>query len=390
MRTWLFRALSIATLSMLADCGASQTPSGVSQQALPAQKPLAKAFNVVHRFGGAGDGSNPTAGLVAIDGTLYGTTNRGGSYGYGTVYSIDPAGNEIVLHSFGGSAGDGVQPEAGLVDVDGTLYGTTSGGGMANNGGTVFSITQTGTEKVLYSFTFSGTGGAAPVAALTNVNGTLYGTTGAGAKGYGTVFSITTDGTFKPLHEFGNGHDGKNPQAALLSVKNTLYGTTVYGGASGSGTVFRISTAGKEQVLLSFYYKGALPKAGLVYKGGLLYGTTSEGGSYYGNLGTVFSIDTSGTENVVLMFKGTDGSDPVAGLTNVNGVLYGTTLTGGADNFGTVYEITRDNNEIVLHSFGGQSGLSPYAGLLELNGTLYGTTFGGGKSAHGNVFSITR
>ena len=106
--------------------------------------------------------------------------------------------------------------------------------------------------------------------------------------------------------------------------------------------------------------------------------------------GTIFSVYSTGSENLVHRFKGTpDGRNPVAGLTNVNGVLYGTTLQGGANNLGTVFELTRDNNEIVLHSFGGQTGLSPYAGLLELNGTLYGTTYGGGKNAHGNVFSLT-
>ena len=45
------------------------------------------------------------------------------------------------------------------------------------NCGTVFSITTDGTEKVLYSFAGGSRDGSSPVAPLLNVKGTLYGTT---------------------------------------------------------------------------------------------------------------------------------------------------------------------------------------------------------------------
>ncbi len=48
-------------------------------------------------------------------------------------------GAETVLHVFSGGS-DGVNPLAGLIDVGGTLFGTTSAGG-AGNLGTVFAIT---------------------------------------------------------------------------------------------------------------------------------------------------------------------------------------------------------------------------------------------------------
>jgi uncharacterized repeat protein (TIGR03803 family) len=85
------------------------------------------------------------ADLINVEGTLYGTTVIGGascgSYhitGCGVVFSITPSGNETVLHNFG-SKGDGAYPGAALLDVNGTLYGTTVNGG-ANGDGTVFSI----------------------------------------------------------------------------------------------------------------------------------------------------------------------------------------------------------------------------------------------------------
>ncbi len=109
----------------------------------------------------------------------------------GTVFSIGRHGHEQVLHSFGSTARDGAIPAAGLVNLNGTLYGTTDSGG-AHRSGTVFSITRDGVETVLYSFGTVPGDGAYPLAGLTAVGATLYGTTSSGgANGRGTVFSIT-------------------------------------------------------------------------------------------------------------------------------------------------------------------------------------------------------
>ncbi len=147
------------------------------------------AETVLHSFGGSGDGENPYAELLKIKGTLYGTTLLGGAQDYGTVFSVTTSGTETVLHSFKGGSADGELPYAGLVKVKGTLYGTTDAGGT-NGKGTVFSITPSGSETVLHSFGGSGDG-ENPMTDLVNVRGTLYGTTSAGgANGYGTVFSL--------------------------------------------------------------------------------------------------------------------------------------------------------------------------------------------------------
>ena len=91
--------------------------------------------------------------MISVNGTLFGTTawggNRATNLGDGTVFSISANGSETVLHRFTGT--DGANPNAGLIDVNGTLYGTTTSGGT-NNDGTVFSISASGTEKVLHSF----------------------------------------------------------------------------------------------------------------------------------------------------------------------------------------------------------------------------------------------
>jgi uncharacterized repeat protein (TIGR03803 family) len=154
-----------------------------------------------------------------------------------------------VLYHFTYREDKGVAPNAALIDLKGLLYGTNSYGGKAF--GTVYSITTTGTVKVLYDFDFAD--GSAPYASLIKVHGTLYGTTlqggayrscvsGSHSMGCGTVFSLTTGGTEDVLHSFGDGgSDGWYPWASLVNVNGTLYGTTIYGGTFAGGTVYAIT-----------------------------------------------------------------------------------------------------------------------------------------------------
>jgi len=412
-------ALSLgAAGALLAGCGGSQPPIG-APGAMPQTGALAARgdssnYKVLYSFGAGSDGANPLAGLVHVGGKLYGTTLNGGSYicytrssygGCGTVFSITTRGAEKVLYFFRAPP-DGNFPFASLLDAGGTLYGTTSGGGAYTTClfayaydpgcGTVFSITPSGTEKILHSFG-SGSDGSSPFASLLDVNGTLYGTTRSGGSGSaceggcGTVFSITPSGIEKILHSFDGGNDGSYPLASLIRVKNMLYGTTPSGGdgypcrRGGCGTVFSITLGGKERVLHSFSGPdGAQPEASLIAVNGTLYGTT------YSGAGTVFSITPSGKEKVLHSFgSGTDGSAPYAGLIAVNGTLYGTTVFGGRDGFGTVFRITSSGTEKVLHNFGsGSDGRGPYAGLIAVKGMLYGTTDSGGTANKGTVFGL--
>lgn len=265
----------------------------------------AGALKVLYSFRGL---ASPIAPLIDVNGTLYGTAYDGGtgrsqcSDLCGGVYSVSRSGVEKTLYRFkGGASSDGAHPIAGLIKVNGLLYGTTSGGGGSDLGyGTVYSITVKGVEKVVYHFT-GGSDGAHPHAALIDVGGTLYGTTSAGGSyGHGTVFSITTSGSEKVLYSFAGGSDGADPEAGLIDVKGTLYGTTYGGGAvcngSGCGTVYAISTAGAERVLHSFAggSDGMWPLAPLLDVKGTLYGTTTRGGKPHLHppycCGTIFSL----------------------------------------------------------------------------------------------------
>jgi uncharacterized repeat protein (TIGR03803 family) len=213
----------------------------------------------------------------------------------GTAFSLDlGTGAETVLHSFAGGT-DGAYPDGSLIDVKGTLYGTTETGGTIT-GGTVFSIDLgSGAETVLYSFCSRSncSDGQFPLAGLIDVRGTLYGTTEVGGTGCGcgTVFSVTTSGVENVVHSFQGGNDGEYPEAGLLKVGGTLYGTTNGGGVNEfGGTVFAIRLkTGNEKAAYSFQGTpdGALPTAGLINVSGTLYCTTAGGGNGYG---TVFAL----------------------------------------------------------------------------------------------------
>jgi uncharacterized repeat protein (TIGR03803 family) len=307
----------------------------------------------LYRFEGGNDGANPSASLLAVKGVLYGTTEYGGGGGeYGTVFTVSTNGSESVLYRFQGYfyGQDGANPVASLIDVRGKLYGTTVTGGFYEYGGTVFKLTTSGKEKVLHSFSQSFLDGGSPVANLLNVKGTLYGTTEYGGQacscqGGGTVFSITRTGAEKMLYGFNiyANPEGSSPIAALIDVNGLLYGTAAGNGVNGGGTAFSVTTSGSLSVLYSFGPgfgpDASGPGAPLLNVKDTLYGTTEFGGVY--GKGTVFKMSLDGSKATVLhsFGSGSDGSIPLAGLIDVDDTLYGTTSAGGLYGNGTVFAL---------------------------------------------------
>ena len=240
--------------------------------------------------------SEPYCGVIqGSDGNFYGTTGANGTSDDGTVFKITPSGSETVLHTFAKTGTDGQIPYAGLIEgSDGNFYGTTYNGG-AHGLGTVFKVTPGGTETVVYSFA-GGSDGEHPYAdVIQGSDGNFYGTTyQGGTGGYGTVFKITPSGTETILYAFAGGtSDGAYPEAGLTQGSDgDLYGNTYQGGAFGLGTVFEITTSGTETVLHSFAggsSDGANPSANLVQSSdGNLYGSTGAGGT--GGDGTFFKV----------------------------------------------------------------------------------------------------
>lgn len=374
---------------------------------------LAQTETVLYSFVNVPDGAIPYYVTPVLDkqDNLYGTTMRGGAYGYGAVFEVAATGTETILHSFNNDGTDGVYPYAGVIlGKKGNLYGITTGGG-AYGYGMVFELTPSGKETILHSFQWNGIDGFGPFGGLVlDKKGNLYGTTAyGGAHGDGTVFELTPSGAETILYSFDwNGTDGYNPESTLLlDAEGNLYGTTSNGGTYGYGTVFKLTASGSETILHSFGASGDgyYPSAKLTFgKKGNLYGTTGTGGAY--GYGTVFELPSSGSETILHSFNadGTDGTNPEAGLVlGKKGVLYGTTVSGGAfcspAGCGTVFELTAKGKESVLHSFGPVGdGYYPYGGLvLDKQGNLYGTTYDGGYETGecayfggcGTVFKVT-
>jgi hypothetical protein len=162
----------------------------------PSQKSKKWTEKVLHQFDGQ-DGSNSAAGVVFDGiGNLYGTTSFGPGP-YGLAFELKkPSGNahswtETVLHAFSDGS-DGASPMAGLVlDVHGTLCGTTAVATNRNAQGTIFQLkppTQKGKPWVFAAdYTFQGPpDGAYPAARLIiGKGGTLFGSTQLGGTGQG-------------------------------------------------------------------------------------------------------------------------------------------------------------------------------------------------------------
>lgn len=315
----------------------------------------AQSFSVIHNFTGGSDGAGPLNGFTTDSaGSLYGTTSTGGMFNYGLVYKLNSSGTETVLHNFNGGT-DGANPDGFLVrDRFGNFYGTTTAGG-AFGAGTVFRVTAAGAESVLYSFTGK--------------------------------------------------NDGATPEAGLaLDTAGNLYGTTTAGGAHGYGSVFKLAaskTGGRwrESTLYSFAggTDGAVPVAGVtVGANGNIYGTTSAGGTY--GYGTVFELTRSGptwTETILHDFSnGDDGSIPYAGLiSDKSGNLYGAATQGGSGGGGTVFELTPANGSWtfnVLYSVPGWGISGSFRNLmLASTGILYATTHCDGTNNAGTVYELT-
>lgn len=317
-----------------------------------------------------GEGSSPGPLLQASNGTLFGTTNGGGNYqnysgvancyngGCGGVFNVTPSGQFSLLHLFSGT--DGGNPYSGLtLGPDGAFYGTTLVGGASST-------------------------------CVSN----------GGMTGCGTVFKIGANGTFSLVHSFTRS-DGAFPQSGLLlGGDGNLYGTGSQGGTPssctnfqtpGCGTIFRMDSSGNVTVVHSFVgADGVTPKATLLQtQDGSLYGTTTSGGA--SNDGVIFQMNPAGNFQVVHSFVGSDGSDPSTALTQAaDGNIYGTTCGGGANKYyGVIFKVDATGAFSVLHNFTGADGSCGSSALLQGNdGFLYGTTSGGGASSHGTVFRM--
>ena len=439
-------------------------------------------FTLVYSFTFGSDGAEPIPGLaLGVDGNFYGNTITGGSGGYGTVFQVTPAGALTTLYSFTNGA-DGGNPWGGLVQAsDGNLYGTTQGGGTYGYG-TVFRIGPNGPLVPLVQF--DGYEGANPSAAMVQTaDGSLYGTTlQGGADGDGAIFKLSISGalqiTGQPADQsaylggtalftvatFGSSpvfyqwqRDGTNltdggnisgSTTATLTITNVtvddaaVYSVVVSNAVNsvtsdyavldvmfsppnitsqpvsltrvvGMTASFSVTATGDPPLSYQWLENGTnLTDGGNV--SGSTTSTLTLSGVTLTNVGTysvivgnpLYSISSDPATLTVVpatapsvsltvlrqITGGNDGAFPYAGLIQGNdGNLYGVTVEGGTRFQGAVFRLTLAGANTTLYSFTGENdGANPYGRLVQAaNGNFYGTTFQAGSNGYGTSFRMT-
>ena len=293
----------------------------------------------------------PQGLLLSKDGnTLYGTTQYGGKEdgvcaggsGCGVAFSYDLTTSKYkTMHEFQGP--DGASPIGiQVLDSAGNLFGVTNGGGT---NGTFYEITAAGTEKVLYYFG-PAPDGMWPGGGLVRYGGNYYGVTlGGGAStcnngGCGTVFKITPSGKETVLYNFTGGSDGQNPDVIVGTYKGNLYGLSRTQDNAGAA-IFEINAAGDFSIAYNGSYVSGI---GFIIMGtdGSLYASSSGGNDSSGQILKLTPTGGgNGTVTVLHQFDNTDGSilNPFQDLVLHGGVLYGTTNYGGSSNDGVLYKL---------------------------------------------------
>jgi uncharacterized repeat protein (TIGR03803 family) len=314
------------------------------------------------------------------------------------------------LYSFGTAGGlDATSPQALVQGHDGNLYGVSSGGGAYGNlygnhgDGTLFRVTLSGQEVVLYSFgqTFAYCCETAPQNLIVGSDGNFYGQIAGHPGGLlvGGVWGIAPNGVefldvpFGPINE---GGDFATQGGVIQASDGLLYGIS-------DAQVFALTTSGavgSTGGYVACVDISAIPEASLVEtRDGYLYLTCTQGGAF--GKGTVFRTvlgNVQGNPAVAIYSFGAQSGDPMSPefplVEGADGNLYGTSSQGGSPSTlcpqgcGTVFKVTPAGTETVLNSFGasGTDGRGPSGSLLlASDGNFYGATYSGGSTANCKV-----
>jgi uncharacterized repeat protein (TIGR03803 family) len=335
-------------------------------------------YQILHSFNGSEGSASPGDLVFDAAGNMYGTLGTGGAHENGAIFKMSPVGDFTLLYSFTGGS-DGGGPAAGLAldPATGDLYGTNTAWG-AHHDGCVFKLTPAGQLVVLKELDPDIDGNYAAGPLMRDSQGNFYGTTSQGAAyGNGAVFEITAGGEYALVHAL-TGPEGAGTYGRLL-----LHGTDLYGG--GGGSIYDYNLDGTVTVVGDVANTGgtvARDGKGNIY-----------GGSSSGEDGYIYKIVRDGTISTLYAFTGgTDGRYPEGNMLffKKRHMLYGTTTTNGSYN-GGIFSLDLKGHFTIMHDFAGapRDASFPKGGLVERNGRLYGTTLSGGANDLGAIYSIS-
>jgi uncharacterized repeat protein (TIGR03803 family) len=389
------------------------------------------SLTTLYSFTGGSDGELPWGGLVqAADGNLYGTTQSGGTYGFGTVFQIAPAGALNTIAQFDGF--NGANPSAALIQAsDGNLYGTTETGGSAGDGA-IFRIGVSGplqitgepTDQAAYTggtaiFTVA-TSGSAPVHYQWQQDGINL-TDGGNISGSATATLSLTNVTVADAALYtvvvSNAFNSLTSDYAILEIVYSPPDITQQPASqtrvAGTTATFSVTAAGDQPLAYQWQDNGTNLSDGGAISGSATstltlanVSTASQGHYSVIVSNALFSVPSaqavltvvpatapSAALNDLRLFSGTtDGAFPYAGLIQgKDGYLYGLTEAGGSHFYGSSFRLPVGGGLSTIYNFSdGTTGANPYARLVQgTNGIFYGTTAEGGTNGYGTLFKMT-
>ncbi len=334
------------------------------------------------------------ASKAHAQGTLFGTTIGGGVDNRGLIFKTNADGTGFTaLKEFSYTSTTKVSyPIHGLIQAsNGKFYGVATGGPVVIYEFDPINLNCTGK----FEFTGVDNGDAIDGNLIETSNGVLYGVAiNGGSNGKGTIFSFNfLTSTFTKKYDFGTAtNDGSFPIGRLLKASNgKIYGVTTYGGSADAGILFEFDPA-SSSYLIKYHFatgQGRYPNTELLQAlNGKLYGATLLGGS--NDSGTIFEYDINLTVcNVKYQFTNTIiNGNVISGalVLSSNNKIYGVTQYGGANNGGAVFEFDLSSFTYTKKA-DFSNGMYPFTGMaMAPNGKLYGTTSFGGANGVGVIF----
>ena len=273
--------------------------------------------------------------ILAVFPVAFMSAAWGQSFTFSTVSTVDQGANTPLV-----------------LDASGNFYDSSGGG---ENLGTIFTVSKSGTETVLYYFGDNTTDGDFPSPLARDSARNLYGTSNDGLFSYGLVFRVSPTGAFTNLHNFTSSEGSVEflGDPVVLDSAGNVYGQSGDTGFGGDN-IYKLDATGNFEVLYTFCNRkncadGYSPNAPVRDSAGNIFGTTYFGGNagckgcQTGD-GVVFKIDANGVETVLHTFTGgtTDGLNPRYRLKqNGQGNLYGVTSFGGKHNAGVLFKVPK-------------------------------------------------
>ncbi len=349
-------------------------------------------FTELYDFNKDISGSSPLKQFIEINNKLYGVTSEGGEKNSGVIYSFDINNNTFQnLYNLKGSI-LGWAPNGKLLQISLQKFiGFTRFGGNYNKG-TLFEYNKTNnTYRVL--FNFDGTNGAEPLGTpLKASNGKYYGSTSfGGISDNGVFFEFDPNTLIYQKFDFRSYNQLTRPMyTEPVQVANgNIYGTVAFRGLYEGGAIYKYNPNTQNLSIVHYFESstGKNPFVGLTLaSNGKLIGQAKSGGA--NNKGVIFEFDSqSDTYNKLYDFEGL--RKPIGKLIEVsNGLFYG-----GRDRQTTVlYEYNMNSNIVTnkvyfdLPTTGDTSGFmfEPCKGT---NGLIYGVLDMGGSNDYGTLFS---